>query len=89
MRSKILVLDFGSQITQLIARRVREAHVYYEVYPNDTPNALVRDLTPRAIILSGNHASTYENHQLRTPRVVWDLDMSVSDICYSMQTMAV
>jgi GMP synthase (glutamine-hydrolysing) len=86
---KILILDFGSQVTQLIARRVREAHVYCEIHPNDVSDAFIRDFAPKAIILSGSHASTYEDHQLRAPQAVWDLGVPVLGICYGMQTMAV
>ncbi len=88
MHDKILILDFGSQVTQLIARRVREAHVYCEIHPNDVTDAFVRDFAPKGIILSGSHASTYEDHQLRAPQAVWDLGVPVLGICYGMQTMA-
>ena len=63
MHDKILILDFGSQVTQLIARRVREAHVYCEIHPNDVDDAFVRDFAPKAVILSGSHASTYEDQR--------------------------
>ncbi len=89
MHDKILILDFGSQVTQLIARRVREAHVYCEIHPNDVGDAFVRDFAPKAIILSGSHASTYEEHDLRAPQAVWDLGVPVLGICYGMFTMAV
>jgi GMP synthase (glutamine-hydrolysing) len=85
---KILILDFGSQVTQLIARRVREAHVYCEIHPNDVTDAFVRDFAPKAVILSGSHASTYEEEELRAPQAVWDLGVPVLGICYGMQTMA-
>ena len=61
MHDKILILDFGSQVTQLIARRVREAHVYCEIHPNDVSDDFVREFAPKGIILSGSHASTYED----------------------------
>ena len=89
MHDKILILDFGSQVTQLIARRVREAHVYCEIHPNDVSDAFIREYGPKGIILSGSHASTYEDHQLRAPQAVWDLGVPVLGICYGMQTMAV
>lgn len=89
MHDKILILDFGSQVTQLIARRVREAHVYCEIHPNDVTDEFVREFAPKAVILSGSHASTYEDHQLRAPQAVWDLGVPVLGICYGMQTMAV
>jgi GMP synthase (glutamine-hydrolysing) len=86
---KILILDFGSQVTQLIARRVREAHVYCEIHPNDVSDDFVRQFGPKAIILSGSHASTYEEHDLRAPQAVWDSGVPVLGICYGMFTMAV
>ena len=86
---KILILDFGSQVTQLIARRVREAHVYCEIHPNDVSDAFVRAFAPKAIILSGSHASTYEEQDLRAPQAVWDLGVPVLGICYGMFTMTV
>ncbi|MEQ1807693.1 MAG: glutamine-hydrolyzing GMP synthase, partial [Burkholderiaceae bacterium] len=89
MHDKILILDFGSQVTQLIARRVREAHVYCEIHPNDVSDAFIREFAPKAIILSGSHASTYEDHELRAPQAVWDVRVPVLGICYGMFTMAV
>ena len=89
MHDKILILDFGSQVTQLIARRVREAHVYCEIHPNDVADDFIRSFAPKGIILSGSHASTYEDHQLRAPEAVWKLGVPVLGICYGMQTMAV
>ncbi|MEK8032803.1 glutamine-hydrolyzing GMP synthase [Ideonella sp. DXS29W] len=88
MHDKILILDFGSQVTQLIARRVREAHVYCEIHPNDVSDAFIREFAPKGIILSGSHASTYEAEDLRAPQAVWDLGVPVLGICYGMQTMA-
>ncbi len=85
---KILILDFGSQVTQLIARRVREAHVYCEIHPNDVTDAFIRQFAPKAVILSGSHASTYEEADLRAPQAVWELGVPVLGICYGMQTMA-
>jgi len=89
MHDKILILDFGSQVTQLIARRVREAHVYCEIYPNDVSDAFVREFAPSGIILSGSHASTYEDQELRAPQTVWELGVPVLGICYGMFTMTV
>ncbi|MGN6528451.1 MAG: glutamine-hydrolyzing GMP synthase [Burkholderiaceae bacterium] len=88
MHDKILILDFGSQVTQLIARRVREAHVYCEIHPNDVSDDFVRAFAPKAVILSGSHASTYEDAELRAPQAVWELGVPVLGICYGMQTMA-
>jgi GMP synthase (glutamine-hydrolysing) len=89
MHDKILILDFGSQVTQLIARRVREAHVYCEIHPNDVSDEFVRDFAPRGVVLSGSHASTYEDQQLRAPHAVWELGVPVLGICYGMFTMTV
>jgi GMP synthase (glutamine-hydrolysing) len=93
MHQKILILDFGSQVTQLIARRVREAHVFCEVHPCDVSNEWVREYARdgklKGIILSGSHASTYEEHALRAPSVVYELGIPVLGICYGMFTMAV
>ncbi len=86
---KVLILDFGSQVTQLIARRVREAHVYCEIHPNDVSDAFIREVAPKGIILSGSHASTYEAQELRSPEVVYQLGVPVLGICYGMFTMAV
>lgn len=85
---RILILDFGSQVTQLIARRVREAHVFCEIHPNDVSDAFIREFSPKGIILSGSHASTYEDQQLRAPQAVWEAGVPVLGICYGMQTMA-
>jgi GMP synthase (glutamine-hydrolysing) len=89
LHDKILILDFGSQVTQLIARRVREAHVYCEIHPNDVSDDFIRAFAPRGVILSGSHASTYEEHELRAPACVWELGIPVLGICYGMFTMAV
>jgi GMP synthase (glutamine-hydrolysing) len=89
MHDKILILDFGSQVTQLIARRVREAHVFCEIHPNDVSDAFIREFAPKGVILSGSHASTYEEHELRAPQAVWELGVPVLGICYGMFTMAV
>ncbi|HEX6019981.1 MAG TPA: glutamine-hydrolyzing GMP synthase [Burkholderiaceae bacterium] len=86
---KILILDFGSQLTQLIARRVREAHVYCEIHPNDVSEAFVREFAPKGVILSGSHASTYEAQELRAPEAVYRLGVPVLGICYGMFTMTV
>jgi GMP synthase (glutamine-hydrolysing) len=86
---KILILDFGSQLTQLIARRVREAQVYCEIHPNDVSDDFIRQYAPKGIILSGSHASTYEAQDLRAPQAVWDIGVPVLGICYGMFTMTV
>jgi GMP synthase (glutamine-hydrolysing) len=89
MHDKILILDFGSQVTQLIARRVREAGVYCEIHPNDVSDDFVRGFGAKGVIFSGSHASTYEAHDLRAPQAVYDLNVPVLGICYGMFTMAV
>ena len=85
---KILILDFGSQFTQLIARRVRETDVYCELHPNDVSEQFIRDFNPKGIILSGGPASVYEEETPRAPDVVFQLGVPVFGICYGMQTMA-
>ena len=85
---KILILDFGSQVTQLIARRIREASVYCEIHPADVDGAFVRDFAPKGIVLSGSHMSAYEEATDRAPAAVFDLGVPVLGICYGMQTMA-
>jgi GMP synthase (glutamine-hydrolysing) len=85
---KILILDFGSQVTQLIARRVRELNVYCEIHPNDVTDAFVREFAPQGVILSGSHGSTYEDASLAAPQAVFELGVPVLGICYGMQTMA-
>ncbi|TXH86589.1 MAG: glutamine-hydrolyzing GMP synthase [Rhodoferax sp.] len=89
---KILILDFGSQVTQLIARRVREAHVYCEVHPCDVSDEWVRDYAKdgslKGVILSGSHASVYEDTTDKAPQAVFELGVPVLGICYGMQTMA-
>ena len=92
MHQKILILDFGSQVTQLIARRVREAHVFCEVHSCDVSEdwirAYARDGNLKGIILSGSHASVYEETTDKAPQVVFELGIPVLGICYGMQTMA-
>ena len=85
---KILILDFGSQVTQLIARRIREASVYCEIHPADIGDAFVKDFAPKGIVLSGSHMSAYEESTDRAPAAVFDLGVPVLGICYGMQTMA-
>ncbi|HXF65535.1 MAG TPA: glutamine-hydrolyzing GMP synthase [Burkholderiales bacterium] len=85
---RILILDFGAQYTQLIARRVREAHVYCEIHPFDVGEQLVRDFAPRGVILSGGPASVWEGGTPRAPQAVFELGVPVLGICYGMQTMA-
>jgi GMP synthase (glutamine-hydrolysing) len=88
---KILILDFGSQVTQLIARRVREAHVLSEVHPCDVTSEWLREYAKdgslKGIILSGSHASVYEVED-KAPQAAFELGIPVLGICYGMQTMA-
>jgi len=90
--SKILILDFGSQVTQLIARRVREAHVFCEVHPCDVTNDWLRDYAKdgslKGIILSGSHASLWEDETLRAPQAVFELGIPVLGICFGMYAIA-
>jgi GMP synthase (glutamine-hydrolysing) len=88
MHSKILILDFGSQVTQLIARRVRDAGVFSEVYPFDVSDEFVRNYGAAGVILSGSHSSTLEGDSPRAPQAVFELGVPVLGICYGMQTMA-
>ena len=85
---RILVLDFGSQYTQLIARRVREAGVYCEIYPYDTPAADIERFAPRGLILSGGPETVTLSETPRAPDVVFKLNVPVLGICYGQQTMA-
>ena len=86
---KILILDFGSQYTQLIARRVRELGVYCELHPWDISDDDIRAFAPKGVILSGGPESVTEENSPRAPQAVWDLQVPVLGICYGMQTMAV
>jgi GMP synthase (glutamine-hydrolysing) len=92
MHQKILILDFGSQVTQLIARRIREAHVFCEVHPCDVSDDWIRDYARdgslKGIILSGSHASIYEETTDKAPQAVFELSLPVLGICYGMQAMA-
>ena len=85
---KILILDFGSQYTQLIARRVRETQVYCELHPWDMTPEAIREFNPAGIILSGGPNSVYEEETPKAPQDVFELGVPVLGICYGMQTMA-
>ncbi|MDP2369050.1 glutamine-hydrolyzing GMP synthase [Rhodoferax sp.] len=89
---KILILDFGSQVTQLIARRVREAHVFCEVHPCDVTDQWVREYAAdgqlKGVILSGSHASLWEDETLRAPMAVFELGVPVLGICFGMYAIA-
>jgi GMP synthase (glutamine-hydrolysing) len=86
---KVLILDFGSQYTQLIARRVREIGVYCEIHHFDMAAADLREFGPHGIILSGGPETVTEVDTLRAPESVFDQGVPVLGICYGMQTMAV
>ena len=85
---RILILDFGSQVTQLIARRIREAHVYCEVRSCDVSDEFIKEFKPSGIVLSGSHMSAYEESTDRAPKAVFEIGVPVLGICYGMQTMA-
>ena len=84
----ILVLDFGSQYTQLIARRVRESDVYSEILPWDIDENKIIDINPKGIILSGGPNSVTDSYTPRIPQCVFDLGVPILGICYGMQTLA-
>ncbi len=83
----ILIIDFGSQYNQLIARRVRELHVYSQIGPPDTTIEEIKKLSPKGIILSGGPSSIYEKESPRTDPALFDLGIPVLGICYGMQFM--
>jgi GMP synthase (glutamine-hydrolysing) len=85
---KILILDFGSQVAQLIARRVREQQVYCELHSFDVSEDFIREFKPQGIILSGGPNSVYEAEEWKAPDIVFELGVPVLGICYGMQTMA-
>lgn len=85
---RILILDFGSQYTQLIGRRVREAGVYCEIYPYDVTSEEIADFAPNGIILSGGPESVVDNDGVAAPQIVFDLAVPILGICYGMQAMS-
>ena len=85
---KILILDFGAQYTQLIARRVREARVYCEIHPCDVSDDFIREFAPKGVILSGSPSVSGRHADRRRPAAVFELGVPVLGICYGMQTMA-
>jgi GMP synthase (glutamine-hydrolysing) len=86
---KILILDFGSQYTQLIARRIREIGVYCEMLPYDVSSHFIENFNPSGIILSGGPDSVNDDKSARIPKIVFDLKVPILGICYGMQAMAV
>src|SRR5581483_10462194 len=85
---KILIVDFGSQVTQLIARRVREDGVYSEIVPFQKAEAAFREMQPKAVILSGGPESVHEEGSPRAPQAIFDSGVPVLGICYGQMTMA-
>ncbi len=85
---KILVLDFGSQYTQLIARRVRESKVYSEIFPFNSPIEKIKAFAPEGIILSGGPFSVYDKEAPAPDMEVFKLKIPILGICYGMQLMA-
>src|SRR3978361_2568594 len=85
---KILIVDFGSQVTQLIARRVREEGVYSEIVPFQKAEAAFREMKPKAVILSGGPESVHEEGSPRAPQAIFDSGVPVLGICYGQMTMA-
>ena len=88
MTNSVLIIDFGSQVTQLIARRVREAGVYCEIHPFQSAEAAFAKMKPGAVILSGGPASVTEENSPRAPQAVFEAGVPVLGICYGQQTMA-
>ena len=87
MTDRVLILDFGSQVTQLIARRVREVGVYCEILPCTAPEGRIAEFAPRGIILSGGPASVTAADTPRAPGLVFELGVPVLGICYGEQTI--
>src|SRR3989441_12181648 len=87
-RETVIILDFGSQYSMLIARRVRECHVYCELVPHDAPWEQVERLNPRGFILSGGPASVYDEGAPQAPAYVFKSGLPVLGICYGMQLLA-
>src|SRR5436190_22129150 len=85
---KILIVDFGSQVTQLIARRVREEKVYCEIVPFQKAEAAFRDMKPKAVILSGGPASVHDKDAPLAPRAIYEAGVPILGICYGEQAMA-
>lgn len=88
MKNIIVVLDFGSQVTQLIARRIRELNVYSEIYPFNYPLSELKKIEPKGIILSGSPASVYDNKPPLCSKEIFNLGIPVLGICYGMQIIA-
>lgn len=87
-QERILILDFGSQYTPLIARRIRELHIYCEIYPYDIEESEIIAFAPKGIILSGGPETVTSEATPRAPKIVFDLGCPILGICYGMQIMA-
>ncbi|MCB2108717.1 MAG: glutamine-hydrolyzing GMP synthase, partial [Rhodobacteraceae bacterium] len=88
MSDRILIIDFGSQVTQLIARRIREAGVYCEIHPfNKVSDTSIKDYAPKGIILSGGPASVIDIGTPKAPDAVFTMGLPILGICYGQQTM--
>src|SRR5258706_4897547 len=85
---RVLIVDFGSQVTQLIARRLRESGVFCEIHPYDKVEAMIDAFAPKAVILSGGPASVHETQSPAAPQKVFELGVPVLGICYGEMTMA-
>src|SRR3954464_5925914 len=85
---RVLIVDFGSQVTQLIARRLRESGVYCEIHPYDKVEPMLADFGGKAVILSGGPASVHEAESPSAPQKVFELGVPVLGICYGEMTMA-
>ena len=88
MHDKVLIVDFGSQVTQLIARRVREEKVYSEIVPDQKAEAAFREMKPKAVILSGGPASVLDKDAPLAPKAIYEAGVPVLGICYGEQAMA-
>src|SRR5437868_2514404 len=84
---RVLIVDFGSQVTQLIARRLRESGVYCEIHPYDKIEAMLGSFAPKAVILSGGPASVHEDDSPAAPQAIFDLGVPVLGICYGEMTI--
>ncbi|WP_419185448.1 glutamine amidotransferase-related protein, partial [Paenibacillus polymyxa] len=84
----VVVLDFGGQYNQLIARRIRDLGVYSELLPYNTPAEKLRELAPKGIVFSGGPSSVYTDNAPQVDRAIYDLGIPIFGICYGMQLMA-
>ena len=88
-KDKILIVDFGSQVSQLIARRIRESNVYCELHPFDNiSEKFLQDFAPKGIIFSGGGNSVYDENQWKAPDFIFEKNIPILGICYGMQTIA-